>query len=212
MKKLKSFLSKPSVRDIMNALPIFTIVFITVFMIVEVLICLDPTRYKDGIFLGFKEYSAGYMAGDEPYSPLLTFTVIEYYETYLFLIIPFLTGLSQFMFLHNKNSCYSLFSFPVSKKTVFNNRVTLPFAAFVVITLVIKLIALDQNIMLYGFSVKLLLYWFSHIFRLLSIALLGYATAVVFSILCGKTLEAAIAGVSLHLFPWALYLFDSPTL
>ncbi len=202
MKKSKSYLSKPSTKDLANSLPLYSIIFIIGFIFFLAIFTLEPSNVSDGKFLGFSSYSRSLN------NEWLTFTVANVeYENSLFMLLPFLLGLSQFMFLHYKNKSYSTFSFPLSRKTIFNNRVVLPFVLIVIATLIIKIIALDQNVMIFGFSFRLFLYWIIHIFRILSVALLSYSTAIVFSILCGRYLEAAIAGLSLHLFPMVFILF-----
>ncbi len=198
MKKLKSFLNKPSIKDLGNSVPLFSIIFIAGFIIAAAILTLDPSNIHEGKLLAFESYAKAYNM------EWGTFTANGEYETLVYYIIPFLLGLSQFMFLHYKKQCYSVLSFPVSRKTIFNNRVVFPFIIIPIALVIIKLIALSQNIAIFGLSFELIFFWLEHILRIFSITLFSYTTAIVFSILCGRYLEAAFAGFSFLALPLAV--------
>ncbi len=198
MKKSKSFLNKPSVKDLGNSVPLFSIIFVAFFVGMVTYLTLNPSNVHEGVFLAFRDYAKSLN------NEWGTFTAIEDYGTIVYVLLPFLLGLSQFMFLHYKKKCYSVLSFPVSRKTIFNNRVVFPFILIPIAIVIIKFIALSQNIAIFGFSFELMFFWFEHILRILSITLLSYTTTIVFSILCGRYLEAAAAGFSFLTLPLAV--------
>ncbi len=201
MKKLKSFLNKSSVRDMLNSLPVFSIIFSSIFIASIFIITLDPTHYYEGSFLEFSSFFRSYE------KEAITFAVFSELETFPYALLPFLTGLSQYMFLHYKKQCYSVFSYPVNRKTIFVNRSAIPFIIIIAATVAIKLIALNENISLVGFSAELFAAWVINVIELLSTALISYTTAITLSILSGRYLEAAFAGLSLHIFPVVLVEF-----
>ncbi len=200
MKKNNNYFSKPDFKDLLNSFSLISGIFVVVFLTVVLILTLPLNSLS-----AFKTYS------ESMNNEWGLFAINHDYETIPYILFPFLLGLSQFMFLHYKKNCQAVFAFPVRRKTIFNNRIILPFALMLLGATIIKTVALAQNIEIFCYSTELLILWLINLFRLFSMALFTYSTAVVFAILCGRFFEAAVAGYSFLFIPLSLYLLGFET-
>ena len=200
MKKLNEFSSKTVARnDLLNSFSVFTIVAITLFALFMVYGTLAP--YQSHTHTIVSELSELIAKGGYKYC----FTVND--ADVFPLAVPFIVAICQFAFLHQKDNCYTLLSFGVKRERLYNNRVALPLIAMLIITLVIKGIALGINIHYLYFSTEILKAWLIHILIYLQMIVYIYSITVFCCHMCGRTVEAIGASVSLIGLPFVLSYF-----
>lgn len=197
MKKSNVFLNKKIIKkDFLNSLSAFTIVVLTLFVLFMVFGSIAPymsNEYKLTTqlsqMLASKEYSYCFTLNDADAVPL---------------VAPFIIAICQFAFLHQKDNCYTLLSFGIKREKVYRNRVAFPVIAMVLITLVIKGVALGFNIHQLYFSLDILQGWLIHVTIYLQMMLFIYSITVFCCHMCGRTVEAALASLSVIALPFVL--------
>lgn len=200
MKKSSVFSSKVIVRkDLLNSFSAFTIVALALFAFFMIFGTLAPYTSNNYTLvsqlsevLSRKGSSYCFISNDADVAPLL---------------IAFIIAVCQFSFLHQKDNCYTLLSFGIKREQLYKNRVALPLLAMVVITLVIKGIALGLNIHHLHFSPDILEAWLIHITIYLQMILFIYSITVFSCHMCGRTVEAIVASISFIALPFALSYF-----
>ncbi|MBR2877356.1 MAG: hypothetical protein IKC01_09465, partial [Clostridia bacterium] len=126
---------------------------------------------------------------------------------YEILIIPFftfITGLFQFSFLLRPKLVSTIFSQPVKRSKLFNEKILLPLVWFALSILLTKLIILKEHISVFGFSPVLLSNFAENVLGNLLLALAGFTASVAASVLTNRFIEALLGGVSLLFLPRAI--------
>ena len=116
-----------------------------------------------------------------------------------------LIALWNFSFLLNKNHARAVLLQPKKRDAIFNNKVTIPLIALVLIVIVIKIIALLVNIkynnnLADGYIAPFI----ANILVSLTTLFWGYMCGVAGTILPGRKIEAILGGVSIALLPNAI--------
>ena len=199
MKKLNIFSNKlNSSKDIFNGLSAFTVVAVGIFYILIVIGTLTPTIENNKVELMLVQT----LSTAHPYSYCFSSNQFDFYT----LVFPFIAAILQFRFLHEKENCYTLLSFGKKRAAIYKNRLLPPLITMLAVMLTVKLIALAVNIRYIGFTSQLFGMWLIHILLFAQMILFIYAITVFCCHMCGRTIEAIAASVSLALLPSALSL------
>lgn len=127
------------------------------------------------------------------------------FDVLITLIGGALIALWNFSFLLNKNHARAVLLQPKKRSTLFNQKVTIPLIALVLIVIVIKIIALLVNIKYNTrLSVGYITPFIADTLVCLTTLFWGYMCGVAGTILPGRKLETVLGGVSLALLPNAI--------
>ncbi len=204
MKKLNEFLNKSVTRkDLFSNYSVFTLILLFIYAIGFFVTTLGPTIDGNNLTLDL------FSLIRRPYEQY-HFSATET-ELYFATIIPFVVFMLQFSFLHKKSSCYTTLSFNINRKNLYRNRLLFPLLFILFVMVAVKLYVLKANVDVYGLQPLLFQTFFAHLFTCIKIVLFAIFCAVFASILCGRTIEAAAAGISIFALPSLVSVFISFT-
>ncbi len=200
MKKSRKFSNNAiALKDLQNSISSITVVVFIVFLIASFLLVLAPEIGMGGkIIFGIESdiLKSSYTSEAKVTEYTTVFAKSEY-EIFAFMILPFMASISQFAFLHQKESCYTVLSFPVKRRRIYLNRMLLPLVLILLITVIVKFIALNVNLEVIPNNAFVTKAWLIHMSVVLRLISASYTVGVASSILCGKTSEAVFAGASI---------------
>ena len=200
MKKSNEFLNKSVTRkDLFSNYSIFTLILLFIYAIGFFTTTLGPAINGHHFVLDLSDMLKRM---DEQYH----FSATEA-ELYFATIIPFVVFMLQFSFLHKKSSCYTTLSFNINRKNLYRNRLLFPLLFILIVMIATKLFVLKMNIDAFGFKPLLFEAFFSHLFIYMKIVLFTIFCAVFASVLCGRTIEAAAAGISIFALPSVISIY-----
>ena len=125
-------------------------------------------------------------------------------DHYVMLFMGIIIGFYQFIFLHNKDYARALLVKGEKRKKIFKEKVILPIIALVVITLLIKSIALVENIKVFGVSSLLISNFIAHTLIIIVHAIFGFTVGATATILSGTIVEALTGALGIILLPKAI--------
>ncbi len=200
-KKSNEFLNKHvMLKDVLNGLSPITVVSLMVYAIFSVIGTFSPIINPEHRL-------------ESDLTQILLNSSDEHSLSYIFacnstdifpFAISFIIAIFQFSFLHRKDYCYTLLSFGIKRKKLYNNRLTLPLVTMIITTLIIKGIALGLNIYYKSFDTNIIKAWLLHVIIYLQIILVIYAITVFCCHFCGRTVEAIAASLSILILPFGL--------
>ncbi len=201
MKKSNLSLNKTIARkDLINSFTVLSALLIIIYGILMYLFTLSPETSENGVITSSIEAS------------LFSLSMQRYifcYETGSAVLLTVLGGLAlgliQFEFLHRKKYCSSLFSFSVSRKRLYFNRLILPLVLMIICSLIPHFIALKINIDAFGVSTTMLSWFLIHILTFVQILTTTYAISVTACMFTGRTIEAAAGAISIASIPSAIW-------
>ena len=125
-------------------------------------------------------------------------------DHYVMLFMGIIIGFYQFIFLHNKDYARALLVKGEKREKIFKEKVILPVIALVVITLLIKSIALVENIKVFGVSSLLISNFIAHTLIIIVHAIFGFTVGATATILSGTIIEAIVGSGAIICLPKAI--------
>ena len=199
MKKLKEFLNKELNKSTLFANYSFiTILLLMAYAIVVFFATLCPTLYKGSLVFNVQASLDNIKS--------ISFSAYQF-DMLIYAILPIIISFLQLQFFHKKSYCYTMLSLGMKRKDILKVRLSFPIVFMVGILVVVKTIALLQNIKLFGSDPIIFQLFFAHLLTCVRIILTSYLCSLVGILLCGRRIEAIATTFSLFTLPCIVHLF-----
>ncbi len=201
MKKSRQSLSKLIARkDLINSISVLSALLIVAYGILMFLLTVSPETNEFGKTISSIEQELSI------YSTARYDFCYETESVFLLTVIAGLVlGISQFAFLHRKKYSSTLFSFSISRKSLYFNRLILPLALMVLCIIIPHLVTLKINIDILGFKATMLPWFILHILTIIQILVTTYSISVFSCMLTGRTIEAVAGSISITILPTTIF-------